>query len=369
MAPASRPTTIQSLDVAPLDMPLRAPFGISRGALAHAANVLVRVTLKDGTQGHGEAAPFPAYNGETQQGTLAALRRVAGQLVGSDASDWKAVGSRFRASAGPACGSALCALEMALLDAVTRSGATPLWRFFGNAGAELDTDMTVTTGSPGEAAEAAEAIRRRGIRTIKVKVGGSPGGAAPDLARIGAILAAAPDSPLILDGNAGMGRAQASELAGGLKALGVAPILLEQWLARDDLEGMRALGADTGWSVAADESVASADDARRVARSRAAQVINVKLMKDGISGALEVVQVARAEGLGLMIGGNVESILAMTASACFASGLGGFAYADLDTPFFLAENPFRGGFHMDGSRISVAHIERGHGVVPAGLLF
>jgi L-Ala-D/L-Glu epimerase len=122
---------------------------------------------------------------------------------------------------------------------------------------------------------------------------------------------------------------------------------------------MRALGAESGWSVAADESVASAADARRVARPGAAQVINVKLMKAGIAEALEVVQVARAEGLGLMIGGNVESILAMTASACFASGLGGFAYADLDTPLFLAENPFEGGFALDGSRISVAHIESG----------
>jgi hypothetical protein len=39
-------------------------------------------------------------------------------------------------------------------------------------------------------------------------------------------------------------------------------------------------------------------------------------------------------------------------------------YSDLDTPLFLAENPFRGGFVLDGGRLSVAHIERGHGVEP-----
>jgi hypothetical protein len=69
-----------------------------------------------------------------------------------------------------------------------------------------------------------------------------------------------------------------------------------------------------------------------------------------------------------MIGGNIESILAMTTSACFAAGLGGFGYADLDTPLFLAGNPFEGGFSMDGGRISVSHIAAGHGVRPRGLL-
>ena len=53
----------------------------------------------------------------------------------------------------------------------------------------------------------------------------------------------------------------------------------------------------------------------------------------------------------------------MTFSACFAAGLGGFAYSDLDTPLFLAEEPFAGGMRYDGGRISVAHIAAGHGVV------
>jgi L-alanine-DL-glutamate epimerase-like enolase superfamily enzyme len=91
-------------------------------------------------------------------------------------------------------------------------------------------------------------------------------------------------------------------------------------------------------------------------------------MKAGVAEALQVAAVARAAGLGLMIGGNVESILAMTMSTCFAAGLGGFGYADLDTPLFLAANPFDGGFAQDGGRISVAAIAAGHGVRPRGLL-
>jgi hypothetical protein len=54
----------------------------------------------------------------------------------------------------------------------------------------------------------------------------------------------------------------------------------------------------------------------------------------------------------------------MTMSACFAAGIGQFRFADLDTPLFLAENPFVGGYELAGGTVSVAHIIAGHGVVP-----
>jgi L-alanine-DL-glutamate epimerase-like enolase superfamily enzyme len=356
-------TTVRSLEVTALDIPLFEPFGIAGGAQAAANSVLVTLQLADGTRGYGEAAPLPAYNGETQAQALATLRQAAGQIAGRDAADWRALAATFRALGGATCGSAQCAFEMALLDALTRQRSEPLWKFFGGAGTTLETDMTVTTGTPEQAASAARAIRERGIRMIKVKVGG-PKGAAHDLARLAAIHTVAPDSPLILDGNAGVSRAAARELVQGLRQRGIAPALLEQWLPKHDLEGMRALAAESGWLVAADEAVTTAADAENVVAARAAGVINIKLMKAGIAEALAIAGVAQRAGLGLMIGGNVESLLAMTTSACFAAGLGGFAYADLDTPLFLAENPFAGGFALDGGTISVAHIAAGHGVTP-----
>jgi L-alanine-DL-glutamate epimerase-like enolase superfamily enzyme len=174
---------------------------------------------------------------------------------------------------------------------------------------------------------------------------------------------------LVLDGNAGLSRAEAAELVRGMKARGIVPALLEQWLPKDDLRGMAALHAETGWTVAADESVVTPADALRVAHAGAAQVINIKLMKAGVAAAMDVAAIAKQTGLGLMIGGNVESILGMTISACFAAGSGGFTYADLDTPLFLATNPFAGGFDLEGGRVSVARIVAGHGVTPrdAGL--
>ena len=359
-------TLIQSFEVSRLDLPLRAPFGISGGAQAIANNVLVRLELFDGTVGYGEAAPLPPYNGETQADALAALESVAAWIAGRDARDWRELGEELRRRTPVQSGSAVCALETALLDAITRSDGLPLWKFFGGVDNELETDMTITTGRADEAAAAAREIRARGIRTIKVKIGG-PAGAAHDLARILAIHDAAPDSPLVLDGNAGLSHADARELIRGMKQFGVTPALLEQWLPKDDISGLRALREETPWLIAADESVSSAEDATRLATARAVHVFNIKLMKSGVAAALAIVDVARRHDVQLMIGGNIESILAMSMSACFAAGLGGFSFADLDTPLFLATNPFSGGYRLTGGNVSVSHITAGHGVTPVAV--
>lgn len=362
--PVTSSTTIRSLEVSPLNLPLHAPFGISGGAQAVANNVLVRLELSSGAIGYGEAAPLPPYNGETQADALTALQQATGWIVGRDARAWRELGREFRQRSAIRSGSALCALETALLDAITRQDGVALWKFFGGAGTQLETDMTVTTGTAEEAAANAREILGRGIRMIKVKIGG-PAGPAHDLARVVAIHHAAPTSPLILDGNAGLSRAAARELVGGLKAHGIAPALLEQWLPKDDVSGLRALRVESGWLVAADESVTSPEDARRLAALGAVDVFNIKLMKEGVAAAVGIAEVARASQLQLMIGGNVESILAMTMSACFAAGTGGFNFADLDTPLFLATNPFAGGYELTGGIVSVGHIGAGHGVVPS----
>lgn len=357
--------TLRSLECQPLDLRLHAPFGIAGGAQDVARNVLVRVELASGALGWGEAAPLPAYNGETQGRALDVLPGAAVAVAAKSWADWRDAADAFRSAGGASCGSAQAGFEMALLDALSRERGQSLTTFFGGAETALETDMTITTGSVEEARAGVATIRGLGIRMIKVKVGGAVGGVAHDLARLRAIHALAPEAPLIIDGNAALSRGEAAELAAGLRAAGITPVVLEQWLAKDDLAGMRDLRERTGWPVAADEAVVTADDVRRLAAAGAADIVNIKLMKAGVAAALDVVAAARAARLGLMIGGNVESILAMTVSACFAAGLGGFRHADLDTPLFLAENPFRGGYARTGGVLDVGGITAGHGVEPA----
>src|ERR1051325_11225024 len=93
--------TVRKIEIAPLDIPLHAPFGISGGAQAIANNVLVALELSDGTRGYGEAAPLPPYNGETQADALGALRDVRGWFAGRDATDWRRLAAEFRVRVGP----------------------------------------------------------------------------------------------------------------------------------------------------------------------------------------------------------------------------------------------------------------------------
>lgn len=356
------PVTIRSLTYEALDIPLREPFGIASGTQVVAQNILVIIELADGTCGYGEAAPFHVVNGETQASVMQALAAVRSGLEGADAREWRRIAYWLQAQIGPAS-SARCAIETAILDALTRQAHIPLWAFFGGASTQLETDMTITTGSVAQAITAAQDILARGIRIIKIKVGGDD--LALDVERIVNIHTVALALPLILDGNGAFTADTALQLLAALQAHDITPILFEQPVPRDDWAGLRQVSQWGGVPVAADESVTCAADALRVFQEQAARVVNIKLMKCGIVEALDIAALCRVANLQLMIGGMVESMLAMTTSACFAAGLGGFRYIDLDTPLFLAHNPFTGGFQQTGGLLDLAHITAGHGVQPA----
>lgn len=110
--------------------------------------------------------------------------------------------------------------------------------------------------------------------------------------------------------------------------MGVTPVLFEQPVHRDDWEGLGHVSTVArhkyGVSVAADESCRSLVDVKKILEGNLANVINIKLAKVGVLGALEIIEAARAAGLNLMIGGMVETRLAMGFAGHLAAGLGCF---------------------------------------------
>jgi L-alanine-DL-glutamate epimerase-like enolase superfamily enzyme len=351
--------SIASIDSQVLELELTEPFGIAGGSQQAAALVLVRLQLDDGTIGWGEAAPLPAYNGERIEHALGAIDAARPRLLGANARAWRQraldVREPTRASA-----SARCALETALVDALARQSGMSLYEWFGGrAPARLVTDVTIPIVPPESARQAAERWWARGFRSLKVKIGRDA-----DLERLLAVHAAAPGASLVLDANGGLDASEALALLEALRRQGVPVALFEQPVAAQDWAGLERVAARV--RVALDESVVTARDAAQAARRLGApHAVNVKLMKSGIVEALDIVAAARAGGLSLMIGGMLESSLAMSASACFAAGLGGFEFVDLDTPLFMARSPFQGGFALSADQIDVAVIARGHGVQPA----
>jgi L-alanine-DL-glutamate epimerase-like enolase superfamily enzyme len=345
-----------------LDVPMRKAFGIAGGAQTMARNVVVEVELTSGVRGWGEAAPLPPFNGETQEDALAAIARATPSLLGGDVRAWRALAERIHDAAAPSA-SAACALETAAVDALARARKTSLRVFFGGAEEEVVTDVTITTGTVEDAAR--EALELAAFSTLKIKVGGkSAHDVDLDVARVVAVHAARPDARLLLDANGGLSVRDAIHLAHALGARGVVPALFEQPIAAGDWDALAEVRRQCKLPIAIDESVTRPEDVIAAHRAGAADATNVKIMKSGIAGAIDIVAATRACGLLPMIGGMVETRLAMGTSACLAAGLGGFAFIDLDTPLFLAEDPFTGGYAHEGERLDLRGVDAGHGCVP-----
>ena len=353
-------STITAVDVRPLDAALNEPFAIAGGRQAAARNLLVRVRLAGGAVGWGEGAPMPSYNGETQARALSGARAARRALLDQDAAGWRKLLEDIEAKL-PHCGAARAALGLAVLDAWTRHAAIPLRALFGGAETILRTDITVSL-VPAEAARlAALRIVARGVRDVKIKVGRDLD---EDEARVRAVAGAARGLRLMLDANQGYGPRESLLLLRRLRRRGIVPVLFEQPAAAEDHAGLRAVARHGGVPVAADESACSREAVLRLAQGRAVQVINIKFMKCGVLEAWDIAAIARSASLRLMIGGNIESSLAMTAAAHFAAGLGGFSFVDLDTPLWFARDPMTGVRLGPGGVYDLSGVKAGIGVRP-----
>ena len=346
----THPDVITAVAVWPLDVPLTDRFVIALGALAKAEVGVVRVHLADGTVGFGELAPFEALTGETRDASLEVARRLGAAVVGTRASQWPALGATLAARA-PGEPAARTGIECAVVDALARLRGQTLYDFFGGADVRArETDITIPILDEARVDQLAAQWHARGFRTFKLKVGGDVDA---DLARVARLAARFIDVSFVLDANQGYDRPQAHAFVHGVAGMKSRIRLIEQPLARDDLEGMAGLRAARVAPIAADESVFTLDDARAVIAAGAADCVNLKIMKSGLAETIAIANAVRAAGLDLMVGGMMETRLAMSFSFALALGLGGVAHLDLDTPLLMDADPHEGGYGYEGPRLTV----------------
>ncbi|WKA08086.1 hypothetical protein VitviT2T_025837 [Vitis vinifera] len=353
---------VQRAEGRPLNVPLIAPFTIASSRLERVENVAIRIELKNGCVGWGEGPILPFVTAENQATAMAkaaevceVLRRRPAMTLGM------LLGEIGEALPGHEFASVRAGVEMALIDAVANSMGIPLWRLFGGVSNAITTDITIPIVSPADAAELATKYRKQGFKTLKLKVGKNLNA---DIEVLQAIRVAHPDCLFILDANEGYTPKEAIEVLEKLHEMGVTPVLFEQPVHRDDWEGLghvsKVARDKYGVSVAADESCRSLVDVKKIVEGNLANVINIKLAKVGVLGALEIIDAARAAGLDLMIGGMVETRLAMGFAGHLAAGLGCFKFIDLDTPLLLSEDPVQEGYDVSGAVYKFTNA-RGHG--------
>nr|XP_043609992.1 L-Ala-D/L-amino acid epimerase isoform X1 [Erigeron canadensis] len=345
-----------------LNVPLIAPFTIATSRVERVENVAIRVELSNGCCGWGEAPVLPFVTAEDQDIALTKageacdfLKNYHGMSLGHVLTE---VGQLLP---GHHFASVRAGVEMAVIDAVATSIGTPLWRFFGGVSNTITTDITIPIVSPTEAGQLALKYYKQGFKTLKLKVGKDLNA---DIEVLQAIRMAHPHCLFILDANEGYTSSEAIQVLEKLNEMEVTPILFEQPVHRDDWEGLghvtRVAKTKYGVSVAADESCRSLDDVKKIAKRQLADVINIKLAKVGVLGALEIIDFAKVSGLDLMIGGMVETRLAMGFAGHLAAGLGAFKFIDLDTPLLLSEDPVLEGYEVSGPTYKFSNA-RGHG--------
>lgn len=344
MAPSDQ-HVISTIELWPFDIPLTDPFVVAGGSRIAAHNAFVRLSLSGGAQGYGEMAPLPEVGDEDRDTSLVQAEILANWLIGKSALRYRSLAQQLIEQA-PTFPAARCALETAMLDALSRAGGMPLWGLWGGGDVSpYESDITIPITDLDRTLALASAWYAKGFRLFKMKVGHD---VENDIRRVEAVHRSLAGVSLIIDANQGYGRAEAVAITEAIRRFGGRLVLLEQPLAREDLEGLAALRHNWKAPIAADESVRSVEDARRVLHYGAADFINIKIMKTGVIPALDIAAYARAAGIHLMIGGMVETRLAMGCSFGMVLGLGGFEVLDLDTPLLLAEDPVQGGFRYEG---------------------
>lgn len=351
---------IRSVRVRRLEAPLIYPFRISTGQHNSLCNVLLILRLKNGTCGCGEAPIATHITGETVESTVALLHRIAPRLKGNFIGNYHRILSELAADLA-AIPAARTAVEMALLDALTRSLKIPLWRFFGPRAERLSTDITLVIADAEQTRDSARRFVRAGFRRFKIKVGLDP---SADLDRVRIVHAAAPRVGIMLDANQGFTAPAALKFLRRLARHGIRPILIEQPVPRNDWSGMQWITRRSPVPVCADESLHSVADVVRVIQLGAAHAINIKLAKFGFLQAVQMAALARTAKLSLMIGSMMETNLSATAAAHFAAGIGGFDFVDLDTPFFIPDHPAQNPWLSRSGIYALAKCPAGIGITP-----
>jgi L-Ala-D/L-Glu epimerase len=307
-------------------------FVISRSAQDTADVVYVEIE-HDGVTGYGEATPIERYN-QSAPSALAYLEANAGSL-GED--PWALEQIEYRLpSEEPA---ARAAIDAALYDLQGKLAGQPVWRLLGLRRFGPPTSWTIWLGDPDDMARRTEAVTGR-FKRLKLKLGGSDG---KDVERVQAVRAVT-DLPLMVDVNEAWSADEALEALPQLAELGVE--YCEQPIPEND-PGAPTVKKLSPIPIYVDEDCHVAADVPACAER--AHGVNIKLAKSGgIREAIRIANVARALGLGVMLGCMNESGLAIAAGAQIASLCD---HVDLDGNLLLRHDPWPGVEFVDGVQL------------------
>ena len=341
---------IETVTTTRLTTPLHTPFVTALRRTTTTDTVVVRVVDSDGVTGWGEAPQVWQVTGESLAGAQACVDGpLAAVVVGRDPDDLAGL-CRSVAGAVAANHGAKAAVDVALHDLVARRRGVSLPVLLGGTTLRVPTDVTLAAGDAEALAGTARARVADGFPVLKMKVGTD---AATDVGRVRAVRAAVgPDTRIRLDANQGWTPRDAVRVISALEDAGLDVELVEQPVPAADLDGMAWVTDRVGTPVMADESVYGVRDLVEVIRRRSADLVNVKLAKcGGLRVAGTLLELARAQGMGTIVGSMMETHIGVAAAASLVAAHGTSAVSDLDAAWWATASPVVGGMTYDGATV------------------
>jgi L-alanine-DL-glutamate epimerase-like enolase superfamily enzyme len=326
------------------------PFTIATGTMRYAQNIFIRIHTDEKMYGVGECSAFPMITGESQATCF--------EMAKDFATIWKEknpldIEERMAdLDAGSAFNSTIkSAFDMALFDLAARKAGLPLYKFLNGSRKKLETDLTIGIGTPDHMAATAVEFKKKGVRIIKIKLGKN---GAEDVDRVRKIRAAVgKDILLRIDANQGWDFETASHVLDEMGPLDIQ--FCEQPMRYWDDHLLPALKKNSPVPIMADESVYDHHDAMRLINAGACDSVNIKFAKSGgILGARKINEICEQYKIPCMMGGMLESRIALSAFAHFAMATDNIKFYDMDTCLLgHLEDPVTGGVRYNGYFIEV----------------
>jgi L-Ala-D/L-Glu epimerase len=330
---------INRIDIFPIRLTLHEPFVVSYATQYDIPTVLVRITATDGQTGWGEATPDPNVTGETWRSTIAVLEHdLAPSVIGLDARDREGIvrAMNARVDGVPA---AKAAIDIAVHDLVAKAAGLPLWALLGGKSKPyLTISRVVSIKSPEQMAADARQHVRDGFETVKLKVGDATNPRL-DVARVAAVREAiGPDIGIKIDVNQGW-KTPGIAIPAIRVILASNPDYIEQPVDQHDIAALAEVRGATGAPIMADECVHGVREMRQLAELRAADLVNIKLMKTGgLVNAIRVNAIAEAAGIVGQVGTMVESSIASAAGLHFAMAHANIQTVEMGGPLMIADD-------------------------------
>jgi len=305
---------LQRITLQRLHLPLVRVFRTSSSTKDHIAHILVRVETAEGVVGWGECASpsDPYYCPETTETCWHILKDfLVPSVIGKE---WETVDELvdfYRLVKGN--NFAKAGLEMACWDALAHHRGEPLAKLLGGTRTEIASGVSL--GIERDVSTLFDLIAQyldEGYRRIKLKI--APGW---DVDIVRQVRERYPDIPLQVDANS----AYTLKDVEHLKRLDDFDLLLiEQPLAHDDIIDHARLQAELTTPVCLDESIHSAEDARKALDIQACRIINIKVSRvGGLREAKRIHDHCLARGIPVWCGGMHEFGIGRAANVAIAS--------------------------------------------------